>query len=52
MHISNANIRLITINEDGSAEILFRDQTFIDVPKERVCIKKEDNNDLSTMETD
>ncbi|AZV43642.1 hypothetical protein BAOM_3033 [Peribacillus asahii] len=39
MYISNADVRLVTVKEDGSVEILFKNQTFMDVPKERVEIK-------------
>lgn len=41
MYIDNSNVRLVTINEDDSVEILFKNQTFMVIPKDRVEIKGE-----------
>lgn len=39
MYMDNSNVRLVTVNEDGSVEILFKDQTYMDIPKDRVEVK-------------
>lgn len=40
MYLSNSEVRLVTVRKDGSVEILFKNQTYIDIPKERVVIEK------------
>jgi hypothetical protein len=39
MYIDPSMVRLLTIKEDGSAEILLRDQAYIMVPKKKVVTK-------------
>lgn len=39
MYIDSSNIRLITVNPDGSAELLFADQSFSNIPKAKVDLK-------------
>jgi hypothetical protein len=44
MDISSNPIYSVTILRDGSLEILFRDQTYTIVPKERVVIQDVEKN--------
>lgn len=39
MYKDNSHVRLVTVKKDGSVEILFKDQTYMDIPKERVSIE-------------
>lgn len=40
MYLSHSNIRLVTVREDGSVEILYKNQTYMEIPKEKVQIEK------------
>lgn len=46
MYIDNSDVRLVTVNEDESVEILFKNQTYMDIPKERVEIKSSDTKTI------
>lgn len=44
MYIDSSNIRMVTFHKDGSAEILFKNQTYTEIPKSRVYRKINDDN--------
>lgn len=41
MYLDNSDVRLVTVKEDGSVEILYQNQVSMYIPKERVFVENQ-----------